>query len=90
MEANAAEINAANAARKLDGKAEIIFLTSERDPAYSQCGLPYVLAGEIPSLKISSYLYHHIIACDNLVVFYIMKIQHDSKCFALITILTLE
>lgn len=46
--ANAAGINAANAARRTDGKADIILVTSEEYPAYSRCGIPYVLAGEIP------------------------------------------
>jgi NADH oxidase (H2O2-forming) len=48
---NAAGINAANAARKQDGKADVILVTSEKHPAYSRCGIPYVLAGEIPDFN---------------------------------------
>ncbi len=49
--ANAAGINAANAARKQDGKADIILVTKEKYPAYSRCGIPYVLADEIPKFE---------------------------------------
>ena len=49
--ANAAGINAANAARKQDGRADIILVTNDKYPAYSRCGIPYVLAGEIPKLE---------------------------------------
>ena len=48
--ANAAGVHAANAARKTDSKAQIILIDKEPYPAYSRCGIPYVLAGEIPSL----------------------------------------
>ena len=47
--ANAAGVHAANAARKTDPKAEITLIDKEPYPAYSRCGIPYVLAGEIPS-----------------------------------------
>ena len=47
--ANAAGVHAANAARKTDPKAKITLIDKEPYPAYSRCGLPYVLAGEIPS-----------------------------------------
>ncbi|MDH5391306.1 MAG: NAD(P)/FAD-dependent oxidoreductase, partial [Candidatus Bathyarchaeota archaeon] len=47
--ANAAGIHAANAARKTDSQAEITLIDKEAYPAYSRCGIPYVLAGEIPS-----------------------------------------
>ncbi|MFQ6065289.1 MAG: FAD/NAD(P)-binding oxidoreductase, partial [Candidatus Bathyarchaeia archaeon] len=47
--ANAAGVHAANAARKTDSKAEITLIDKEQYPAYSRCGIPYVLAGEIPS-----------------------------------------
>ncbi len=45
--ANAAGVHAANAARKTDPAAEITLIEKEPYPAYSRCGLPYVLAGEI-------------------------------------------
>jgi NADH oxidase (H2O2-forming) len=48
---NAAAINAANAARKTDREAEITMVTAEKYPAYSRCGIPYVLAGEIPKFE---------------------------------------
>jgi NADH oxidase (H2O2-forming) len=48
---NAAGINAANAARKQDSKANIILVTREKHPAYSRCGIPYVLANEIPRFE---------------------------------------
>jgi len=47
--ANAAGVHAANAARKTDTKALITLIDKEPYPAYSRCGIPYVLAGEIPS-----------------------------------------
>ena len=49
--ANAAGVHAASAARKTDSKAEITLVTDEKYLAYSRCGLPYVLAGEIPSFE---------------------------------------
>ena len=49
--ANAAGVHAANAARKTDPKAEITLIDKEPYPAYSRCGIPYVLAGEIPSFE---------------------------------------
>ncbi len=49
--ANAAGINAASAARKTDREAEITLITDEGYPAYSRCGLPFVLAGDIPSFE---------------------------------------
>lgn len=49
--ANAAGINAANAARKQNGKADIMLITDDKYPAYSRCGIPYVLAGEIPKFE---------------------------------------
>lgn len=49
--ANAAGLEAASAARKTDREAEIILVTDEPHLAYSRCGLPYVLAGEIPSFQ---------------------------------------
>lgn len=49
--ANAAGVNVASSARKTDRKAEITLITSDKYPAYSRCGLPYVLAGEIPSFE---------------------------------------
>ena len=49
--ANAAGVHAANAARKTDPKAGITLIDKEAYPAYSRCGIPYVLAGEIPSFE---------------------------------------
>ena len=49
--ANAAGVHAANAARKTDPKAEITLVDKESYPAYSRCGIPYVLAGEIPGFE---------------------------------------
>jgi NADH oxidase (H2O2-forming) len=49
--ANAAGVHAANAARKTDPKAEITLIEKEPYPAYSRCGIPYVLAGEIPRFE---------------------------------------
>ncbi len=49
--ANAAGINAANAARKTDPSAEIVLVTEEKSPAYSRCGIPYVLSNEIPQFE---------------------------------------
>lgn len=49
--ANAAGVHAASAARKTDPKAEITLVTNETHLAYSRCGLPYVLAGEIPKFE---------------------------------------
>ena len=49
--ANAAGVHAANAARKTDQTAEITLIDREPHPAYSRCGIPYVLAGEIPRFE---------------------------------------
>ncbi|MCK5402685.1 FAD-dependent oxidoreductase, partial [Candidatus Bathyarchaeota archaeon] len=49
--ANASGINAANAARKNNRKAEIILIENDKSPAYSRCGIPYVLAKEIPNIN---------------------------------------
>jgi len=49
--ANAAGVHAASAARKTDPKAEITLVTDDNHLAYSRCGIPYVLAGEIPSFE---------------------------------------
>ncbi len=54
--AHAAGLDAASAARKTDRTAEITLITKEKKPAYSRCGLPFVLGG-------------HIKAFDDLVVF---------------------
>jgi NADH oxidase (H2O2-forming) len=48
--ANAAGVEAASAARKKDRTAEITLITQEY-PGYSRCGLPFVIGGQIPSLK---------------------------------------
>lgn len=48
---NAAGINAALAARKADHKASIFIVESEDVPAYSRCGLPYAMSGEIDSFE---------------------------------------
>ena len=49
--ANAAGISAAAFARKTDRKAEIILIEKDKYAAYSRCGLPFAIAGEIPSLE---------------------------------------
>ncbi len=54
--AHAAGLDAASAARKTDRAAEITLITKEKKPAYSRCGLPFVLGG-------------HIKTFDDLVVF---------------------
>ena len=54
--AHAAGLDAASAARKTDRTAEITLITKEEKPAYSRCGLPFVLGG-------------HIKTFDDLVVF---------------------
>jgi NADH oxidase (H2O2-forming) len=46
---NAAGTSVASAARKQDRKAEITVIDRGSHPAFSRCGLPYVLAGEIAS-----------------------------------------
>jgi NADH oxidase (H2O2-forming) len=45
--AHAAGLDAASAARKTDRKAEITLITKEDKAAYSRCGLPFVLGGQI-------------------------------------------
>jgi NADH oxidase (H2O2-forming) len=47
---NAAGLNAASAARKVNREAEIIAFDAEDRPAYSRCGLPFVISGEISSV----------------------------------------
>jgi NADH oxidase (H2O2-forming) len=55
--ANAAGVDAAVAARKTDRECEIILLTRENVGAYSKCGMPFVLGGDIESFeKIIVYL----------------------------------
>jgi NADH oxidase (H2O2-forming) len=54
--AHAAGLDAASAARKTDRTAEITVITKEKKPAYSRCGLPFVLG-------------RHIATFDDLVVF---------------------
>lgn len=54
--AHAAGLDAASAARKTDRTAEITLITKEKKPAYSRCGLPFVLG-------------KHIEKFDDLVVF---------------------
>ena len=49
--ANAAGVDAAVAARKTDREAEITLLTKDDVGAYSRCGLPFVLGGQIPAFK---------------------------------------
>ncbi len=49
--ANAAGVHAASAARKTDPKSEITLVTRENYLAYSRCGLPYVLGGEISGFE---------------------------------------
>ena len=55
--ANAAGVDAAVAARKMDRECEITLLTRENVGAYSKCGIPFVLGGHIESFeKIIVYL----------------------------------
>jgi NADH oxidase (H2O2-forming) len=49
--ANAAGSSAASAARKIDREAEITLIESDKYPAYSRCGLPYVLSGQIKNFE---------------------------------------
>ena len=49
--ANAAGSSAASAARKTDREAEITLIESDKYPAYSRCGLPYVLSGQIKNFE---------------------------------------
>jgi len=49
--ANAAGSSAASAARKTDREAEITLIESDKYPAYSRCGLPYVLSGQIENFE---------------------------------------
>lgn len=49
--ANTAGIAAASAARKTDSEAEITLIEKGKYPAYSRCGLPFVLSGDIPSFE---------------------------------------
>jgi NADH oxidase (H2O2-forming) len=49
--AHAAGVDAASSARKTDRKAEITLMTSEKNPGYSRCGLPFVIGGQIPNFK---------------------------------------
>jgi NADH oxidase (H2O2-forming) len=48
---NAAGVNAAIAARKTDRDADIIIFEKGKYTSYSRCGLPFVLAGEIPKFE---------------------------------------
>jgi NADH oxidase (H2O2-forming) len=47
--ANAAGVDTAVAARKTDRTADITLIANEDKGAYSRCGIPYVLGGQIPS-----------------------------------------
>ncbi|MEM2110434.1 MAG: FAD-dependent oxidoreductase [Candidatus Bathyarchaeia archaeon] len=49
--ANASGVDAAVAARKTDREAEIKLITKENLGAYSRCGLPFVLSGQIASFE---------------------------------------
>ncbi len=49
--ANAAGVSAAAFARKTDRKAEITLIEKDKYAAYSRCGLPFVIGGEIPKLE---------------------------------------
>ena len=49
--ANAAGSGAASAARKIDREAEITLLEKEKYSAYSRCGLPFALSGEISGFE---------------------------------------
>lgn len=45
--AHAAGLDVASAARKTDRTADITLITKEKKPAYSRCGLPFVIGGHI-------------------------------------------
>lgn len=65
--ANAAGINVANAVRKANGRAEIILVDESKYPAYSRCGIPYVLANEIlrfEDLIIFPYSHYRLMKFD--------------------------
>ncbi len=49
--ANAAGSGVASAARKIDREAEITLVEREKYPAYSRCGLPWAVSGEISSFE---------------------------------------
>jgi len=49
--AHAAGLDAASAARKTDRTAEITLITKEKKPAYSRCGLPFVLGRHIATFN---------------------------------------
>mgnify|MGYP000206236277 CR=1 FL=1 len=49
--ANAAGVSAAAFARKTDRQAEITLIEKDKYAAYSRCGLPFAIAGEIPKLE---------------------------------------
>lgn len=49
--ANAAGSGVASAARKIDREAEITLIEREKYPAYSRCGLPFVLSNEIQGFE---------------------------------------
>ena len=48
---NAAGVTAASYSRKIDRAAEITIVERGRYPAYSRCGLPYVIEGVIPNFE---------------------------------------
>jgi len=53
---NAAGLNAASAARKVSREFEIVAFEAEDKPAYSRCGLPFVISGEVKSFdKLVAY-----------------------------------
>jgi NADH oxidase (H2O2-forming) len=65
--ANAAGVEAASSARKIDRSVEITLLTKEKRPAYSRCGLPYVLGRHISNFEnliIFSPSYYHLMKLD--------------------------
>jgi NADH oxidase (H2O2-forming) len=49
--AHAAGVDAASAARKTDRAAAITLITEEKNAGYSRCGIPFVIAGQIPSFN---------------------------------------
>lgn len=80
--ANAAGVHAANAARKTDQTAEITLIDREPHPAYSRCGIPYVLAGEIPRFEDLTAFppsHYRIMKFDLRLETKVMSINHDEK-----------
>lgn len=80
--ANAAGVDAAVAARKTDRTAEITLVANENKGAYSRCGIPYVLGGQIPSfddLLIHPSSYYRMMKLDLRLETTATKIDTEAK-----------